>query len=155
MENAYNISFCFLVLIFIAGHIYTFCILYIDYISEFSIYFQYLMECTDIYILYMVVQELPYHFNGISGKQCYGGASLMGLFAGEALAKRRTLVILLTYKELCMETLTVHAPSPSTNLPSYGNGAFSFSTTHVPGCWPSFSQVVYSFSRVQTCVFRL
>ncbi|MES1723368.1 lipid II-degrading bacteriocin, partial [Escherichia coli] len=26
-----------------------------------------------------------------------------------------------------METLTVHAPSPSTNLPSYGNGAFSLS----------------------------
>lgn len=44
-----------------------------------------------------------------------------------------------------METLTVHAPSPSTNLPSYGNGAFSLSAPHVPGAGPLLVQVVYSF----------
>ncbi len=36
-----------------------------------------------------------------------------------------------------METLTVHAPSPSTNLPSYGNGAFSLSAPHGSWCWTS------------------
>ncbi len=35
-----------------------------------------------------------------------------------------------------METLTVHAPSPSTNLPSYGNGAFSLSAPHGSGAGP-------------------
>ncbi len=42
-----------------------------------------------------------------------------------------------------METLTVHAPSPSTNLPSYGNGAFSLSAPHVPRCWTSFSPELF------------
>ncbi len=41
-----------------------------------------------------------------------------------------------------METLTVHAPSPSTNLPSYGNGTFSLSAPHVPGAGPLLVQVV-------------
>ena len=47
-----------------------------------------------------------------------------------------------------METLTVHAPSPSTNLPSYGNGAFSLSAPHVPGAGPLLVQVVYSFFEI-------
>nr|WP_289814196.1 lipid II-degrading bacteriocin [Escherichia coli] len=47
-----------------------------------------------------------------------------------------------------METLTVHAPSPSTNLPSYGNGAFSLSAPHVPGAGPLLVQVVYSFFQI-------
>ena len=48
-----------------------------------------------------------------------------------------------------METLTVHVPSPPTNLPSYGNGAFSLSAPHVPGAVPLLVQVVYSFFQCQ------
>ncbi|HFU8850138.1 TPA: hypothetical protein ACH7HX_005447, partial [Escherichia coli] len=71
---------CFLVLIFIAGHIYTFCILYIDYISEFSIYFQYLMECTDIYLIYgSSGAALPfltaYQANNVMGSLSHGVCS--------------------------------------------------------------------------------
>ncbi|HEG1754197.1 lipid II-degrading bacteriocin [Enterobacter kobei] len=44
-----------------------------------------------------------------------------------------------------MDTIVVTAPSPSTNLPSYGNGEFSPSAPNVPGAGPLLVQVVYSF----------
>ncbi|EEL9686996.1 lipid II-degrading bacteriocin [Salmonella enterica] len=44
-----------------------------------------------------------------------------------------------------MDTLVVTAPSPSTNLPSYGNGAFSLSVPHSPGAGPLMVQTVYSY----------
>ncbi|EBX4621272.1 hypothetical protein DSF38_20035 [Salmonella enterica subsp. enterica serovar Abony] len=86
MENAYNISFAFLFLSLLLVIYIPFCILYIDYISEFSIYFQYLMECTDIYLIYgSSGAALPfltaYQANNVMGSLSHGVCSL-----AEALA---------------------------------------------------------------------
>lgn len=74
------------------SYIYLFVFLYIDYISEFSIYFQYLMECIDIYLIYgSSGASLPfltaYPANNVMGSLSHGGS-----LAGVSVSQPRTLL---------------------------------------------------------------
>ena len=78
------------------------------------------------------------------------GSLSWGSFAGVSVTARELYYLINFYKELCMETLTVHAPSPSTNFASYGQWCIFSSAPHVH-VLDLFSRLFYSFSRVQTC----